>query len=399
MNEIDLYDYELPRDRIAQHPVANRSDARLMLIDRGNGDIAHFHIRDLPDLLQRGDRLVTNNSRVVPARLAGFRTKTGGRWQGLFLKEDPQTGMWEMLTKTRGRLQVGETITLQDGDARHGQKIRVVSRTDEGHLIVQPIGDEIENPKDAIAPKTNLRSSARSIGIAKSDPDGPSGLAPGGVSPQTDSILQRYGRVPIPPYIRDGQMVDKDQTDYQTVFAKSAGSVAAPTAGLHFTDRLLQHLQAAGVSRSEVTLHVGLGTFRPVQSDTIAGHEMHSEWGTISPRTVSDISDTVADGGRCIAVGTTSVRVLESAALARHEQHVSGFSDGSPIERHSTLPTRGWTDETRLFIHPGFSFRCVDAMLTNFHLPKSTLLMLVSAFAGRELVMHAYQQAIGGFGF
>ena len=340
-NEIDQYDYDLPAELIAQAPMSNRADARLMLVDRSSGTIDHHHIRDLPELLSAGDTLVMNNSRVIPARLVGYRSETGGRWQGLFLRDDKETGLWEILTKTRGKLQAGETITVRDRDARDGMLLSVVTRTDDGKLLVKPsvpvdMEESFATPAD---------------------------------------WLNRFGRIPIPPYIRDGQMVDSDVVDYQTVYAKSDGSVAAPTAGLHFTRSLLEKVRAAGVGTAEVTLHVGIGTFRPIATETLGQHQMHSEWGQIDEPTVQEIT-TRRTRGRTIAVGTTSVRVLESAAAA---------GDGS---------LKPWTGETNLFIKPGFRFSAIDGLLTNFHLPKSSLLVLVSAFASRDLALEAYRVAI-----
>lgn len=349
MSEIDLYDYTLPRERIAQEPLATRSDARLMLVDRSAGTIDHYHVRDLPELLRAEDALVLNNSRVIPARMVGYRTATGGRWQGLFLRSDPETGVWEVLTKTRGKLEPGESITLQDREARDGMRLTVVTRTDEGHLLAMPTppaGAIPEEWADRPEPETPVE------------------------------WLDRYGRVPIPPYIRDGQMVDADVEHYQTVFARERGSVAAPTAGLHFTERLLKEIAKGQTAIAEVTLHVGLGTFRPIESETLEGHAMHSEWGQIDAKTCETVRERRTAGGRCVAVGTTSVRVLESAAAA------------------SADDLQPWTGTTDLFIRPPYRFRAVDALMTNFHLPKSSLLVLVSAFAGRELIMKAYQTAI-----
>jgi S-adenosylmethionine:tRNA ribosyltransferase-isomerase len=336
MSDFDLsgYDYELPRERIAQHPLTVRSDARLMVVHRQTGQIEHFHVRDLPDLLDASDTMVLNDSRVVPARLVGTRSRTGGRWQGLFLRSDPATGVWETLSKTRGKLQPGEQITLQDRHAREGMPLTVVDRTAGGGLLVKP--------------------------AEEGDP-----LA----------LLERYGRVPIPPYIRDGNMMDVDVQSYQTVYARHGGSVAAPTAGLHFTDALLQRLTDTGVSLSGVTLHVGIGTFRPIACDDLRQHQMHAEWGQIEADAAARIQATRKAGGRVVAIGTTSVRVLETAAG----------------EQGRLEP---WTGMTDLFITPGYRFRAVDALMTNFHLPKSSLLVLVSAFASRELILEAYHQAI-----
>lgn len=333
-DEIALYDFELPRELIAQHPVEHRIDARLMLVNRATSEIEHFYVRDLPDLLNAGDALVLNNSRVIPARLTGVRTSTGGKWEGLFLREDG-SGVWEVLSKTRGRLTPGETISLRDHEGREFPAMTVVARLDNGHLAVRPLNESA-----------------------------------------FDDFLTQFGRVPLPPYIREGQMVDTDRDSYQTVYAKHPGSVAAPTAGLHFTKDLIRHLQTKGVLTPAVTLHVGLGTFRPVASKRLSEHQMHTEWGELSENSVERIRHCKESGGRVVSVGTTSTRVLETAA-----QQCEG----------ALAP---WQGETDIFIRPPFQFQVVDALMTNFHLPKSTLLVLVSAFAGRELIKRAYAEAI-----
>ena len=338
--EVDLdlvasYDFHLPRELIAQHPVEHRIDARLMLINRKLGTIAHHHVRDLPDLIEPGDALVLNNSKVIPARLVGSRTATGGRWEGLFLRQG-QDGVWEILSKTRGQIQVGETITLQDRDGRDFPALTVLSKLEGGHIAVRPL-------------------------------DSSAGLW---------EVLEKYGRVPLPPYIRDGQMVDRDIENYQTVYAKTPGSVAAPTAGLHFTRDLIRHLQQKGVYTAAVTLHVGLGTFRPMSADRLSEHEMHFEWGELSEGSAEKLNVCRTERGRVISVGTTSTRVLESAAQVSGEKYAA------------------WSGETNIFIRPPYQFRGVDALLTNFHLPKSTLMALVCAFAGRDLTMDAYRTAI-----
>ncbi|WP_417734066.1 tRNA preQ1(34) S-adenosylmethionine ribosyltransferase-isomerase QueA [Rosistilla oblonga] len=334
MSELDLYDYQLPRELIAQHPLSQRADARLMVVDRRSGSIEHHYVRDLPSLIDANDMMVFNDSRVIPARLVGLRSQTGGRWQGLFVRKDNETGLWEILSRTRGKLRVGEQITLEDRDARPVETLEVVARLPGGHLAVRPGSDG-----------------------------------------EPAELLERFGRVPLPPYIREGQMVDDDVKTYQTVFARDPGSIAAPTAGLHFTPELLKQLQAKGVQSHAVTLHVGIGTFRPVQTETLDEHEMHYEWASITAETAAKLNAARAAGGRVLAVGTTSVRTLETVA-AENDQLV------------------GWTGMTNLFVRPPYKFGAVDRMLTNFHLPKSTLLMLVSAFAGRELIMEAYAAAI-----
>lgn len=333
LDRLELYDFQLPRELIAQHPVEHRIDARLMLIEREAARISHFYVRDLPDLLQPGDALVLNNSKVIPARLTGIRTSTGGRWEGLFLAE--QAGVWEILSKTRGHLTVGETISLRDRDGRDQPILTVMAKLDDGHLAVRPIDGQT-----------------------------------------AEEILSRFGRVPLPPYIRDGQMVDSDVEKYQTVYAKEPGSVAAPTAGLHFTADLIRHLQKRGTITAAVTLHVGIGTFRPVSVERLSEHKMHSEWGDLSPESAEKLRACREKGGRVISVGTTSTRVLESAA------------------QQTGAAYQAWSGSTDIFIRPPFQFQAIDGLMTNFHLPKSTLLALVSAFAGRDLVLQAYQTAI-----
>ncbi len=340
-NSVAAYDYELPRELIAQHPLEHRIDARLMLIERKTQAISHHYVRDLPDLLVAGDMLVMNNSKVVRARMVGKRTSTKGRWEGLFLRSGADN-VWEILSKTRGFLTDGETITLSDQDGRESEQLVVVAHLEEGHLAVRPVDN----------------------------------------SPP-EEFLERFGRVPIPPYIRDGQMVDEDIAAYQTVYAKAPGSVAAPTAGLHFSTDLIRHLQRRGVGTAGVTLHVGIGTFRPVSAERIEQHKMHSEWCELTESAAGKIEQARAAGGRVIAVGTTSARVLESAA-AKH----------AASQPTSTAKLSAWTGETDIFIHPPYQFRSIDALMTNFHLPKSTLLMMVSAFASRELILRAYREAI-----
>lgn len=334
-DRLELYNYSLPRELIAQHPVEHRIDARLMLVDRSSGEVSHHYVRDLPDLIQAGDALVLNDSRVIPARLVGTRTSTGGKWEGLYLRED-SSGVWEVLSKTRGRLTVGETITLRDREGRSTPCLQVIAKLDEGHLAVRPIDRESS----------------------------------------TCEVLQKFGRVPLPPYIRDGQMVDKDATTYQTVYARHPGSVAAPTAGLHFTSDLIRVLQKRGTFTVAVTLHVGLGTFRPIAVTRLSEHKMHSEWGELSDKAAEKLQACREAGGRVIAVGTTSARVLEAAA----QEHGQALAP--------------WEGHTDIFIRPPYEFLAIDALMTNFHLPKSTLLALVAAFAGRELILQAYQEAI-----
>lgn len=332
MSELDQYDYHLPRELIAQHALARRSDARLLVVNRTAGSLEHGYVRDLPEYLRPGDALVFNDTQVIPARLVGRRERTGARWTGLFLEADAE-GNWQVLSKTRGKLEVGEAISVVSWDVRQSVRLRLLAKLEGGIWAVrpEPMGDPLE-------------------------------------------ILQRVGRVPLPPYIRDGEMVESDVAAYQTVFAREPGAVAAPTAGLHFTPDLLARLQAAGVEREFVTLHVGIGTFRPIVAQRLADHVMHQEWCSISANVVERLHTARAGGGRIVAVGTTAVRTLETASL------------GGKL-----APFRGATD---LFIRPPFVFRSVDALLTNFHLPRSTLLILVRAFGGDELIRRAYEEAI-----
>ena len=272
------------------------------------------------------------------------------------MREDPDSGIWEVLTKTRGKLVAGETITIEDRNGLPGMRLEIVARTEHGNILVLP-----RSPSNRIAGGRDFYDDEQTeLSESSSAAD----------------WLNRYGRVPLPPYIRDGHMVDADIENYQTVFAKSPGSVAAPTAGLHFTPSLIRQITAGGTETASVTLHVGLGTFRPISSERLDDHEMHTEWGQITEDNAELIVERRARGGRCVAVGTTSVRVLESAAA----------------ELNGDL--RAWTATTDLFIRPGYSFQIVDALMTNFHLPKSTLLVLASAFATRELILEAYAKAI-----
>jgi S-adenosylmethionine:tRNA ribosyltransferase-isomerase len=332
MTDTRDYDYELPRERIAQYPLARRSDARLMVVNRRQRTLDHAHVRDLPSLLQPLDAVVVNDTRVIPARLVGTRTRTGGRWQGLFLSADAN-GLWRVLGRTRGKLRAGETIMLQDRQTQDAMQLTLLAPLGGGEWAVRP-----DDPAPALA------------------------------------VLERVGRVPLPGYIRHGQMEDSDQHNYQTVFAAAPGAVAAPTAGLHFTPEMLHALELAGVAVCRVTLHVGIGTFRPIVTETLDEHVMHSEWGCILPETIARLEERRSRGGRIVAVGTTVVRTLESAT-----------AEGD---------WRPWQGLTQLFIKPPYTFRAVDALLTNFHLPRSTLLVLVRTFGGDALIRRAYAEAI-----
>ncbi len=331
MSELDDYDYDLPRHLIAQQPLAKRTDARLMLVDRQSGALGHYHVRDLPELLRRNDCLVINETRVVPARLVGFRTLTGGHWEGLFLSADG-AGNWRILSKARGKLAPGETVTVIDERSQEAVRLRLLVKEPDGVWIVHAETSE-----------------------------------------ETFALLDRAGRVPLPHYIRGGEMLASDRERYQTVFARSPGSVAAPTAGLHFTAELLERIEQLGVAIARVTLHVGLDTFRPITAENLADHAMHTEWGELPAEAAEKIVQARASRGRIVAVGTTSVRVLETAARA-------GLA--------------AWHGNTDLFIRPGHEFRAVDALLTNFHLPRTTLLVLVRTFGGDDLIRRAYEEAI-----
>lgn len=341
-------DYTLPRELIAQEPLPNRADARLMLVDRARRSIDHYHIRDLPRLLQPGDRVVLNDTQVIPAQLRGVRTSTGGRWQGLFLGLAGE-GDWKLVCKTRGRLKPMESIALLDKDGRDHVKLCLLAQLPQGEWLARP---------DSTLPALEL--------------------------------LEEIGRVPLPPYIRGGNMVDKDVRDYQTVFAQSPGAVAAPTAGLHFTLDSLKAMEHSGVVFTAVTLHVGRGTFQPIEAENVDEHPMHPEWAELSAAAASEMNDTRNCGERLIAVGTTVARVLETVALAAASRSVAKHADMP----HETPQLCGWQGETDLFIRPPYRVRAFDGLLTNFHFPRTTLLLLVQAFAGSELVRAAYDEAI-----
>jgi S-adenosylmethionine:tRNA ribosyltransferase-isomerase len=327
----DLFDYELPAHLIAQEPRPERDQARLLVVRRSDAAIDHHIFHELPDLLTPGDLLVLNDTRVVRARLLGQRARTGGHWEGLYLGSRPD-GTWELMCQTRGRLQEGETIRVEPGPL----ELILVARTQDGHWLVRPSG--------------------------------------AGIAGTALELLERFGQVPLPPYVRKGRASAVDQERYQTVYARQAGAVAAPTAGLHFTPRVFDALAQRGIGWTFLTLHVGLGTFQPIQTEDIADHPMHREWGELSAATATAIQECRARGRRVVAVGTTSVRVLETVA--------------------SSGPIRPWSGETGMYIYPPYHFRAVDALITNFHLPRTSLLVLVSAFAGIDLIRRAYKTAI-----
>ncbi|MBI3409666.1 MAG: tRNA preQ1(34) S-adenosylmethionine ribosyltransferase-isomerase QueA [Planctomycetes bacterium] len=330
------FDYELPAELIAQEPCEPRDHARLLVVHRDAGSIDHRRFDELPEILRPGDLLVLNDTKVVPARLYGRRGRTGGKWEGLFLRNG-QNGAWEMLCQARGHLAPGEIIVVDHTASRERKRpelqLTLLDRLPSGHWLAQP---NMEGPPEV--------------------------------------ILQGVGHVPLPPYIRKGADRPEDRERYQTVFAAIPGAVAAPTAGLHFTPALFESLKKRGIEWTQVTLHVGLGTFQPMQTDDPAKHKMHHEWGRLSESAAEAIEKCRERGGRIVAIGTTSVRVLETAA------------QGDRVT--------AWTGEANLFIYPPFKFRAVNVLLTNFHMPRTTLLLLVAAFTGMGLLADAYQAAI-----
>ena len=319
------FNYDLPQELIAQTPLDRRDGSRLMTLDKTTGEIGHHHFYDLPQFLRPGDCLVLNNSRVLPARLIGHRP-TGGAVEILLLV-DKGGDVWECLVRPGKKLREGARVTFGEG--------------------------QLQAEVQEVLPDGNRLVHFEYKGIFL-------------------EVLEELGRMPLPPYIKAEL---KDQERYQTVYSKVVGSAAAPTAGLHFTPELLEQIGNMGVRLCYVTLHVGLGTFRPVKEDEITEHEMHSEYCVIPRETADIINETKKNGGRVICVGTTSCRTLESWAA----------EDGT------MTATGGWTN---IFIYPGYRFKVMDALVTNFHLPESTLIMLVSALAGREHVLNAYNEAV-----
>ncbi len=324
MNKTDFY-FDLPERLIAQTPLEKRDTSRLLHLDKTTGEIEHRHFYDIKQYLRKGDCLVLNDSRVLPARLIGARP-TGGSVELVLLK-DLGDGCWECLSRPGRKTKPGQELIFGNGELT----ATVQSVTEGGNRIV----------------KFHFE----------------------GVFLE---VLERLGKMPLPPYIKEEL---KDSERYQTVYSKELGSAAAPTAGLHFTKELLREIEEMGVKICFVTLHVGLGTFRPVKAENIEDHEMHSEFCIVPAETAKTINEAKRSGGRVIAVGTTSCRTLESFAK----------EDGTIEE------TAAWTN---IFIYPGYKFKCVDALITNFHLPESTLIMLVSALAGRESILHAYEVAV-----
>ena len=325
MKTSDFY-YDLPQELIAQTPIEKRDTSRLMTLDRVSGATGQHHFYYLPDFLNPGDCLILNNSRVLPARLVGQRLPGGGICEVLLLN-DRGDKVWECLVRPGRKLRKGTRLTFGNGELT----AEIVEQLEEGGRLI--------------------RFDYEGIFL---------------------ETLERLGKMPLPPYIKEEL---QDQERYQTVYSKVLGSAAAPTAGLHFTPELLDTIRQKGVEIGYVTLHVGLGTFRPVKEDTIEEHPMHSEYCTIPQETADLINETRANGGRCICVGTTSCRTLES--WAAEDGHMEAKS--------------GWTG---IYIYPGYRFKVMDGLVTNFHLPESTLIMLVSAFAGREHVLAAYEEAV-----
>ncbi|MDH7602990.1 MAG: tRNA preQ1(34) S-adenosylmethionine ribosyltransferase-isomerase QueA [Armatimonadota bacterium] len=330
------FDYDLPEELIAQEPLPERDMSRLMVVDRSRQTIEHHIFREFPQFLREGDVLVLNNTRVIPARLLGHK-ETGGRVEALLL-ERREPGIWEAMVKPGRRVPVG-TVLRFDSELR----AEVVDRTESGGRILRFF---VSRGVDEAGGSTEQ-------------------LHRDGV----DEIIARVGQVPLPPYIHKPV---QDPERYQTVYAASEGSTAAPTAGLHFTPALLERIRAQGVKIAFVTLHVGIATFRPVRTANIEEHRMHTERYEIPEETAEVINSA---RGRIVCVGTTTARALESAAVGKHQ-------------------VRAVVDETGLYIRPGYEFKIVDVLVTNFHMPKSTLLIMVSAFAGVELIKKAYQEAI-----
>lgn len=330
--DIQELDYELPPELIAQQPADQRDRSRLMIVDRRDGSITHGHFADVVNYLHPGDCMAMNDSRVIPARVYAHRT-TGGRVELLFVRPQQQ-GWWHVLARPAGRLRDGEILLVDQ------QEHVYITRDEHDNLL------------------------------ARIDPDG---------GEDTSSFLKRRGSIPLPPYIARHNNDSRQATDrvrYQTVYAARDGSIAAPTAGLHFTTALLDSIRQMGVSTATVTLHVGPGTFQPVRTDTVETHTMDAEWYDISPQTVDAITRTAQAGRRVLAVGTTTVRTLEHAAAGGKGQLQAG---------------QGFAD---LFIFPPFRFTIVTGLITNFHLPRSTLLALVGAFMGMDLLKQAYRQAV-----
>jgi S-adenosylmethionine:tRNA ribosyltransferase-isomerase len=335
MHRTSDYDFELPPGQIAQVPTERRDASRLLVVDRSAGSLRHGAFTDLTELVRPGDALVLNETRVFPARLLGKRSGGGGAAEIFLLHPAPEgAGLWTALVRPGAKLKPGREVEISPE-----LSVRIEETLPGGERLVR-----LTSPLDI------------------------------------DAALERYGEIPLPPYVRRSA-TPEDRERYQTVYARSPGSVAAPTAGLHFTPELLAAIEARGVETIRLLLHVGVGTFRPVESDDPAEHRMHREWYRVSPEAAERINAVRAAGGAVWGVGTTSVRTLETVTDERGVVHAG----------------EGWTD---IFIRPPYAFRAVDRLITNFHLPRSTLLMLVSAFAGYDLTMRAYREAVqGGYRF
>lgn len=325
MKTSDFY-YDLPQSLIAQTPLEDRSSSRLLCVDKANGDLQHGHFTDIIDYINEGDCLVVNDTRVIPARLFGVKEGSGGKIEFLLLNRKEQD-VWEVILKPGKKAKPGARFVFGDGLLT----AEILDVVNDGNRLVRFFYDGL-----------------------------------------FENVLDTLGEMPLPPYITE-HLEDKER--YQTVYSKHSGSAAAPTAGLHFTPGLMDKLKAKGVKIAYVTLHVGLGTFRPVKVDDVENHKMHSEFFIITQETADIINETKKNGGKIISVGTTSTRVLETVA------NENGF-----VREQS-----GWTD---IFIYPPYKFKCPDALITNFHLPESTLLMLVSSFSSKEIMMKAYEEAV-----
>lgn len=325
LKKSDFY-FDLPEELIAQDPLEDRSGSRLLVLDKKTGEVEHHVFKEIIDYLMPGDCLVLNNTKVIPARLLGCKKDTGAAVEVLLLKRQ-ENDVWETLVKPGKKARPGTKLIFGDGLL----EAEVLETVEEGNRLIRFFYDGI-----------------------------------------FEEVLDKLGEMPLPPYITH-KLQDKNR--YQTVYAKYEGSAAAPTAGLHFTEELLSRIEEKGVKIAYVTLHVGLGTFRPVKAENILEHHMHSEYYQVSEEAAKQINDTKREGGRIICVGTTSCRTMESAADA------DGF-------------VKAGCDNTEIFIYPGYQFKVLDALITNFHLPESTLVMLVSALAGRENVLGAYEKAI-----
>ncbi|MDZ7958479.1 MAG: tRNA preQ1(34) S-adenosylmethionine ribosyltransferase-isomerase QueA [Aulosira sp. DedQUE10] len=354
---LSAYDYELPTELIAQNPAFPRDSSRLLVV---NSQSIHYIFRDLPQLLTSGDLLIMNNTSVIPARLYG-RKSTGAEIEVLLL-EERQYNCWLALVKPGKRFKPGAKIIFEPRGA-----FKQGSRGDEGDERAG-VDERVNSSLSPSSPPLSLTAT-----VLETDPatggrllqfDGPEGVS-------VVQLLDVFGEVPLPPYITASEASDEQ---YQTVYAKHPGAIAAPTAGLHFTPELLENLRDRGINQAFVTLHVGVGTFRPVEVEDVTNHQMHEEWIEVPASTVEQIRATKAAGGRIIAVGTTAVRSLEGAAQSGELQPFCG--------------------KTNLFIYPGYQWRVVDGLITNFHLPRSSLLMLVSALIGRERLLNIYQEAI-----